>query len=113
MMLLLCMGIIVVKLVVQNSIDTAKVMGVFVESMNMLLIIPRYCNNCGKHFSYRIGSGELHQQKEDIEYLCDECLYEKNYPPSQTYKDKIAANNFRILGNYDRLDKIWKEKHEN
>jgi hypothetical protein len=43
--------------------------------MSTELRIPRHCNKCGKPFLYIIDDEELHQQKQSIEYICDECLY--------------------------------------
>lgn len=76
------------------AIDARKTIG----DLSVLLIIPRYCNRCGKHFSYRIEENELYQQKQGVEYICDNCL---ELEDSQT---------FRIVGSYSRLDEIYDSK---
>lgn len=78
----------------------------------MNLSIPRFCNDCGKRFLYKIESGELHQQRGGVIYLCDDCLYR----PENEHLDQIFSESrvpaFRYRGSHERLDQIWEERHD-
>lgn len=66
---------------------------------HMILEIPRFCNSCGKKFTYRIVDMELWQQKQSIDYICQDCD-DNRKPPV-----------FHQVGSYNRLDQIWEERN--
>lgn len=72
----------------------------------MWLSIPRFCNNCGIKFNYNIPSGELHQQKDSILYLCDKC----SDLDEQGLDGIMEKRQFIRKGSYERLDQIYEEK---
>lgn len=74
---------------IYNQVDTAD------YNKMAILEIPRFCNQCGKKFIYRIPEQEFRQFKGDITYICQDC------------DDLSPSIDFHIVGDYKRLDEIW------